>query len=295
MELKKVGVVGCGAMGAGIVQLCLQAGYEVIVREINDDFLKKGLDRVKGALEKLTAKGTLPAEAKDAALSRLTGVTSLTDMAACDLVIEAAPEDMNLKAELFKALDGILKPEAILATNTSSLSVSQLAAITARQGKFIGLHFFNPATVMPLVEVIKTIRTEPETFETAMAFVKSMKKTPVVAQDYAGFIVNLLLTPFLLDAIRALQEGVATVADIDAAMKFGCNHPMGPLMLADFIGLDVLVSGAGSLYEEYKEKRYAPLPLMKRMVTLGALGLKAGRGFYDWSDPKNPKPIDPRG
>jgi len=293
MAIKKVGVVGCGAMGAGIAQLGLQAGYEVVAREINDDFLKKGLDRVKGSLEKLAAKGTITAEAKDDAIGRLTGVTDLSGLAGCDFIIEAVPEVMSLKIETFKALDAVCGPDTIFASNTSSLSVSQMAAETARPGKFIGLHFFNPATVMPLVEIIKTIGTDPKVFDTAYAFVKSLKRVPVVAKDNAGFIVNLLLTPFLLDAIRALQEGVATVADIDAAMKLGCNHPMGPLMLADFIGLDVLVNGANSLFEEYREKRYAPLPLMKRMVTLGLLGLKAGKGFYDWSDPKNPKPLEP--
>jgi 3-hydroxybutyryl-CoA dehydrogenase len=292
MAIKRIGVVGCGAMGAGIVQLGLQAGYEVVAREINDDFLKKGIDKVKGIFEKMAAKGTLSIEEKEDALRRLTGVTALEGLSECDFIIEAVPEDMSLKIETFRILDQLCKPETILASNTSSLSVSQMAANTSRQGQFIGLHFFNPATVMPLVEVIRTIRTEPEVFDAAFEFVKSLKKTPVVAKDNAGFIVNLLLTPFLLDAIRAVQEGVATVADIDAGMKLGCNHPMGPLMLADFIGLDVLMSGANSLFEEYREKRYAPLPLMKRMVTLGSLGLKTGKGFYDWSDPKNPKPIN---
>jgi 3-hydroxybutyryl-CoA dehydrogenase len=292
MAVKRIGVVGCGAMGAGIVQLGLQAGYEVVAREINEDFLKKGIDRVKGALEKMAAKGTLTVDEKEGALRRLTGVTALKDLSSCDFIIEAAPEVMSLKIDIFKALDEICGSETIFASNTSSLSVSEIAANTSRPGKFIGLHFFNPATVMPLVEIIKTIRTEPEVFEATLEFAKSLKKTPVVAKDNAGFIVNLLLTPFLLDGIRALQDGVASVADIDAAMKFGCNHPMGPLMLADFIGLDVLMAGANSLYEEYREKRYAPLPLMKRMITLGLLGLKAGKGFYDWSDPKNPKPMN---
>jgi 3-hydroxybutyryl-CoA dehydrogenase len=292
MVIKRIGVVGCGAMGAGIVQLGLQAGYEVVAREINDDLLQKGLDRVKGALEKMVAKGTLAGEEKEGALRRLTGVTALKDLSGCDFIIEAVPEDMSLKLETFKELDGFCESNTIFASNTSSFSVSQMAAATSRPGRFIGLHFFNPAPVMPLVEVIKTIRTEQEVFDIAFEFVKSLKKTPVVAKDNTGFIVNLLLTPFLLDAIRALQDGVASVADIDAGMKLGCNHPMGPLMLADFIGLDVLMSGANSLFEEYKEKRYAALPLMKRMVTLGFLGQKTGKGFYDWSDPRNPKPRD---
>jgi 3-hydroxybutyryl-CoA dehydrogenase len=292
MAIKKIGVVGCGVMGAGIVQLGLQAGYEVITREINDDFLKKGIDRVRGALDKMAAKGALSVEAKEDMVRKLSGTTSLEALSKCDFIIEAAVENMSIKTDIFTALDTCCGPETIFASNTSSFSVSQMAAATSRPGKFIGLHFFNPATVMPLVEVIKTIRTEPEVFELGLEFVKSLKKTPIVAKDNAGFIVNLLLTPFLLDAIRALQEGVASVADIDAGMKLGCNHPMGPLMLADFIGLDVLLSATHTLFEEYKEKRYAAPPLMKRMVALGSLGLKTGKGFYDWSDPKNPKPIN---
>ncbi|RJR51398.1 MAG: 3-hydroxybutyryl-CoA dehydrogenase [Desulfobacteraceae bacterium] len=291
--MKTIGVVGCGVMGSGIVQLCLQAGYDVIAREINEDLLKKGLDRVGSSLQKMTAKGSLSVEAKEDALRRLRGVTALEDLSACDFIIEAAPEIMSLKLDIFKALDGLCRSETIFASNTSSLSVSEMAAKTSRPGKFIGLHFFNPAAVMPLVEVIKTIRTEPEVFQAAFEFAKSLKKTPILAKDNTGFIVNLLLTPFLIDAIRALQEGVASIADIDAGMKLGCNHPMGPLMLADFIGLDVLMAGANSLYEEYKEKRYAPPALMKRMVTLGLLGAKTGKGFYDWSDAKNPRPHGP--
>lgn len=292
MTVKRLGVVGCGAMGAGIVQVALQSGYEVVTREINDTFLQKGLDRIKGALEKMAAKGSMTSEEKDAALGRLKGVTALDGLSGCDFIIEAVPEDMALKIETFKGLDGICGAHAIFASNTSSFSVSQMAAATSNPGRFIGLHFFNPVPVMPLVEVIRTIQTEKEVFDTALDFVKSLKKTPIIAKDNAGFIVNLLLTPFLLDAIRALQEGVASVADIDTGMKLGCNHPMGPLMLADFIGLDVLLSATHTLFEEYKEKRYAAPPLMKRMVTLGYLGQKSGKGFYDWSNPKNPKPGD---
>ncbi len=292
MTITKLGVVGCGAMGAGIAQVGLQAGYEVVVREIDDVFLQKGLDRVRGAFEKMASKGTITPQQKDDALKRLAGVTEIEGLSSCDFIIEAVPEDMSLKLETFKALDGICSPNTIFASNTSSFSVSQMAAATSRPGRFIGLHFFNPAPVMPLVEVIKTIRTEQQVFDIALEFVRSLKKTPVVAKDNAGFIVNLLLTPFLLDAIRALQEGIASVADIDAGMKLGCNHPMGPLMLADFIGLDVLMSGANTLFDEYKETRYAPPPLMKRMVTMGFLGQKTGKGFYDWADLKNPKPME---
>jgi len=292
--MKTIGVVGCGVMGAGIAQLCIQAGYEVVAREVNDDLLKKGLDRVGGNLQKMEAKGALTSKEKEGALGRLKGVTALEDLSGCDFIVEAVPEVVSLKLDVFKTLDGLCRPDAIFATNTSSLCVSEMAAKTSRPGKFIGLHFFNPATVMPLVEVIRTIRTEPEVFQAAFGFAKSLGKTPIAAKDNTGFIVNLLLTPFLVDAIRALQEGVASIADIDAGMKLGCNHPMGPLMLADFIGLDVLMAGANSLYEEYKEKRYAPPALMKRMVTLGLLGAKTGKGFYDWSDAKNPKPHDLR-
>lgn len=292
MAVKRIGVVGCGVMGVGIVQLGLQAGYEVMVREINDDLLQKGLGRVRGALDKMAAKGAISVDGKEDMLRKLSGTTAVEALSEGDFIIEAASENMSIKTGIFEALDKLCGPETIFASNTSSLSVSDMAAKTSRPDKFIGLHFFNPAAVMPLVEVIKTIRTEPAVFQTALEFVKSLKKIPVVAKDNAGFIVNLLLTPFLLDAIRALQEGVASVADIDAGMKLGCNHPMGPLMLADFIGIDVLMSGADSLFKEYKEKRYAPLPLMKRMVTLGLLGAKTGKGFYDWSDPKNPKPLD---
>lgn len=292
MAIKKIGVAGCGAMGAGIVEVSLQAGYVVVAREINDAFLQKGIDRVKRAFEKMAAKGTITGEQKESAFNRLTGVTAIEDLSGCDFIIEAVPEDMSLKLELFAALDRSCGPEVIFASNTSSFSVSRLAAATSRPGRFMGLHFFNPAPVMPLVEVIKTILTEPEVFAAVFDFVKSLKKTPVAAKDNAGFIVNLLLTPFLLDAIRALQTGVASVGDIDAGMKLGCNHPMGPLMLADFIGLDVLMSGAVSLFEEYKERRYAAPSLMKRMITMGFLGQKTGKGFYDWSDPKNPKPLN---
>ena len=286
---RKIGVVGCGAMGAGIAQVSLQAGYEVVVREVNDGLLQDGIAVIKKAFEKMVSKGSLTIEKKESALNRLTGSTSFEGLAGCDWVIEAVPEDMALKLDLFRALEGICKKDTIFASNTSSFSISQMAACTSRQDRFIGLHFFKPAPVMPLVEVVKTIRTQPEVFESALEFVKSLDKTPIAAKDNAGFIVNLLLTPYLIDAVRALQEGVASVADIDAGMKLGCNHPMGPLMLADFIGLDVLLSGANTLFEEYKEKRYAPPPLMKRMVTIGYHGLKAGKGFYDWTDPKNPK------
>jgi 3-hydroxybutyryl-CoA dehydrogenase len=213
-------------------------------------------------------------------------------MASCDLIIEAVFEDINVKNEIFTALDKACKKETIFASNTSSLPISKMAVQTSRKEKFIGLHFFNPVAVMPLVEVIKTIATDPQIIEIAVNFVKSLGKYPIIAKDNAGFIVNLFLTPFMLDAMRAVGEGVASINDIDMGMKLGCNHPMGPLMLADFIGLDVINNASNILFNEYKEKRYAPPPLLSKMVTMGYLGLKSGRGFYNWSDPKNPVPID---
>jgi 3-hydroxybutyryl-CoA dehydrogenase len=290
MALKQIGVVGCGAMGAGIAQLALQAGYTVVVREIDQGLLEKGLGRIKNGLEKSQQKGTLSTEDKEAMLQRLSGTVSFTDFATSDLVIEAAFEDIQIKKELFKSLDGICKKEAILASNTSSLSVSDMAASTSRPTQLIGMHFFNPATVMPLVEIITTVATNAVVVQTAVEFGKSLGKVPVLAKDNAGFIVNLLLTPYLMDAMRAVGEGVASIEHIDMGMKLGCNYPMGPLMLADFIGLDVLIKGATTMYEEYKDKRYAPPPILKRMVTMGYFGLKSGRGFYDWSDPKKPVP-----
>jgi 3-hydroxybutyryl-CoA dehydrogenase len=292
MAIKQVGIVGCGAMGAGIAQLSLQAGYSVMVREMDDVFLRKGLDRVKSGLEKLVQKGTLSSPDRDAMIQRLSGTVSLGDLAACDMIVEAVFEDLQIKKDLFKALDSMCKKETILASNTSSLSVSDMSAATSRPTQFIGMHFFNPPTVMPLVEIIKTIATSAETLQAALDFGKSLGKIPVLAKDNAGFIVNLFLTPYLMDAIRGAGEGVASIEHIDMAMKLGCNHPMGPLMLADFIGLDVLIKGATRLFEEYNDKRYAPPPILKRMVTMGYFGLKSGRGFYDWSDPKHPVPAD---
>lgn len=290
--INKIGVIGCGIMGAGIAQLALQNGYNVIVREINQDFLNKGLAKINKGLDKFCEKGTLKKEEKDDLLKKLEGTISFEDLKECDIVIEAVFEDIKIKSEVFMSLDQICKKETIFASNTSSLPITQMAARTSRKDQFIGLHFFNPVSVMPLVEVIKTITTENKVAQTAMDFVASLKKHPILAKDNAGFIVNLLLTPFMLDAMRALSEGVASTEDIDAGMKLGCNHPMGPLMLADFIGLDSICSAANTLFEEYREKRYAPPPLLTKMVTMGYLGNKSGKGFYDWSDPKNPKAIN---
>lgn len=292
MPIKLIGIVGCGIMGAGIAQLALQSGYNVFVREINRALLDKGLGKINKGLERLCEKGALKNEEKEELSKRLKGTTSFDDLKECDMIIEAVFEDIKVKTEVFMSLDPICKKETIFASNTSSLPITQMAARTSRKDKLIGLHFFNPVAVMPLVEVIKTIVTDNYVVQTAMDFVTSVKKHPILAKDNAGFIVNLLLTPYLLDAIRAAGEGVASTEDIDAGMKLGCNHPMGPLMLADFIGLDVLCNAANILFDEYKEKRYAPPPMLTKMVTMGYLGNKSGKGFYDWSDPRNPRAIN---
>jgi 3-hydroxybutyryl-CoA dehydrogenase len=289
MPIKLLGIVGCGIMGTGIAQLALQSGYNVIVREIDQALLDKGLGKISKGLDKLCEKGMLKNEEKDKLFEGLQGTTSFDDLKECDMIIEAVFEDIKVKTEVFMSLDPICKKDTIFASNTSSLPITQMAAHMSRKDKFIGLHFFNPVSVMPLVEVIKTIVTDNYVVQTAMDFVTSVNKHPILAKDNAGFIVNLLLTPYLLDAIRATGEGVASVEDIDAGMKLGCNHPMGPLMLADFIGLDVLCNAANILFDEYKEKRYAPPPMLTKMVTMRYLGNKTGKGFYDWSDPKNPK------
>ncbi len=292
MEIKKVAIIGCGAMGAGIAQVVLQGGYEVIVRETDEAFLNKGLERVKASFEKLVIKKTITHETMEATVKRLAGTVSLEPIADCDLIIEAIFENLQLKMDQFKALDKVCKKEAIFASNTSSLSITQMAAATSRKEQFIGMHFFQPAPVMPLVEIVRTISVGPELLKIALGFVKSLGKVPVLAKDNAGFIVNLLLTPFMLDAMRAASNGVASVEDIDRGMKLGLNHPMGPLMLADYIGLDLIFNAGNVMFEEYRESRYAPPPVLRKMVMMGYLGVKTKRGFYDWSDPKNPKPID---
>ncbi len=288
--MKQIGVVGCGTMGAGIAELILQKGYSVVVQEVDQGFLDKGLNRIRADFGKLEQKGKMTLQEKEACLGRLTGTTLVTDLAGCDLVIEAIVEEMNVKKELLRSLDAACKPETIFATNTSSLSVTEMAGSINRRDRFVGMHFFNPATMMPLVEVIRTIATSATVLESVLAFIRSLDKTAIVAKDNAGFIVNLFLTPFLADAMRGVGEGVASVQDIDLGMKLGCNHPMGPLMLSDFIGLDVLLNGMTRMFDEYKDKRYAPPPILKRLVLLGELGQKTGKGFYDWSDPRNPVP-----
>ena len=290
--IKKVGVVGCGAMGSGIAQVILEAGHSVVVREIDASLLDKGIRTIQKGLERSFEKGVLITKAKEEALARLSGTVALEDLKSCDLVIEAVFEDIRIKKELFKNLDSICPKETIFASNTSSLSVTEMASATMRQDRVLGLHFFNPVQVMALVEVIKTIVTRDEISRMIFEFVKSLKKVPILAKDNSGFVVNLLLTPYLMDAIRAVANGVASVQDIDTGMKLGCGYPMGPLMLADFIGLDVLFKGTTSMFEEYKDSRYAPPPLLIQLVRMGYIGRKVGKGFYDWSDPKNPVPQD---
>jgi 3-hydroxybutyryl-CoA dehydrogenase len=288
--IKKAGIIGCGTMGAGIAQVVLEAGYEVVVREIDASLLDKGIKAIQKGLERSVEKGVVITKAKEEALAHLSGTLALEDLKGCDLVIEVVFEDIQIKKDLFKSLDLICPREAIFASNTSSLSITEMASATRRQERVVGLHFFNPVQMMALVEVIKTIATQDEILQILFEFVKSLKKVPILAKDNSGFIVNLLLTPYLMDAIRAVANGIASVQDIDMGMKLGCGYPMGPLMLADFIGLDVLCKGTSSMFDEYRDRRYAPPPLLVKMVRMGYLGRKVGRGFYDWSDKKKPVP-----
>ena len=288
--IKRVGVVGCGTMGAGIASVALQKGYRVVVQESNRDFLEKGLARVRRSFDKLEEKGKISLAEKSKCFEGLSGSVNAEDLAPCDLVIEAVFEDLKIKKEIFAALDSVCPKETIFATNTSSLCVTEIAADVSGKDRFVGLHFFNPVAVMPLVEVIRTIATASSTVASVLSFVESLNKTAIQAKDNAGFIVNLFLTPFLLDAMRGVDQGIASVEDIDLGMKLGCNHPMGPLMLADFIGLDLLYGAANRMFDEFRDNRYAPPPLLKRLVLLNDLGKKSGRGFYDWRDPRNPVP-----
>jgi len=282
MAIRKVGVVGCGLMGGGIAQTCAQSGYETIVREVNQGLLDKGLARVQSAWDMMASKGKLTQGQVDENRGRLHGTLNLEDFADCDLAIEAVIENMEEKLRLFPALDRIVKPEAFLLSNTSSLNVTQMGAVTKRPDKVCGLHFFNPAPVMKLVEVVKTISSSEDTIETVKHFAISLGKTPVIAKDTAGFIVNFLLIPYLLAAIRMLENGMATRDDIDTAMKLGCGYPMGPFTLLDYVGLDTTLWAAEAIYDEYKDPLYAPPPLLRRMVLSGMYGRKSGKGFYDY-------------
>jgi 3-hydroxybutyryl-CoA dehydrogenase len=291
MEIEKVGVVGVGAMGTGIAQVVAQSGYKVYITDVSQDLIDSAKKKIHQSLSKLADKGKITQEDSSQIMDRLHGQLEIEGFGDCDLIIEAVIEDLEGKRKVFTGLDRVCSDKTIFASNTSTLSITDLAAATERRDKFIGLHFFNPPTVMQLVEVIRTVITDQEVLKTATNFVKSINKVPVITKDNAGFIVNYLLTPYLFDAMRALSDGIASVEDIDKSMTLGCGHPMGPLKLADFIGLDNLVRGGTVLFNEYKEKRYSPPAILKRLVTLGFLGYKSGRGFYDWTDPKEPVPI----
>jgi 3-hydroxybutyryl-CoA dehydrogenase len=291
MAIEKVGVVGCGLMGSGIAQVAANAGCQVTVREVSPQLVEKGLQSIDKNLQRLVDKGTLPPAERDKVRGRLRGTTNLEDLKDCDIVIEAIIEQLPAKRELWNALDKICPKATIFASNTSSLSITEMATFTQRPDRFLGLHFFNPVPVMKLVEVIRTIATDPKVNEEVVAFAVRLGKTPVRTTDRTGFIVNRLLVPYLLDAVRALEEGVGSVEDIDNSMKLGCGHPMGPLALLDFVGNDTTYYIANIMFDEFKEKRFASPPLLKRMVLSGWNGRKAGRGFYDYTDPAKPKPM----
>lgn len=293
MTIKKVGVLGAGLMGSGIAQVVATSGYDVVVVEVNDEALKRGLGGIEKSLAKFVEKGTLTDVARGETLGRLRGSTSYEDVADCDLIIEAIIENLGQKREVYAKLDQLCPPHTIFASNTSSLSITEMMTATGaeRRRRFIGMHFFNPVPLMKLVEVIRTIVTDEGVYAEAVAFTASLGKTVVQTSDRTGFIVNRLLVPYLLDAVRAYEEGVGSIVDIDAAMKLGCGHPMGPLTLLDFVGLDTTYYIAEIMFDEFCEKRFAPPPLLKRMVLAGMYGRKSGRGFYDYSDAKNPQPM----
>ena len=291
MAIQRVGVVGCGLMGSGIAQVCAQAGFPTVVREVNAELVDKGLKGIEKNLARLVEKGAITEGGKGEIRSRMRGVTSLDELIDSDVIVEAIVEQLPAKRELFSSLDSLCPPSTIFSSNTSSLTIIEIAAATKRPERFVGLHFFNPVPVMKLVEVVRTIATDAAVYEEMVAFGAKLGKTPVRAQDSGGFIVNRLLVPYLLDAIRALEERVGSVVDIDNSMKLGCGYPMGPFTLLDFVGLDTTYYISQIMFEEYKEKRFAAPPLLKRMVLAGWYGKKSGRGFYDYSDAANPKPM----
>ena len=295
MEIRKVGVLGCGLMGAGIAQTAASAGFETTVREVSEELLQRGFTAIEKSLERFAAKGTITPEQQKQTRDRLFGTTSFDDLADCDIIIEAIIENLEEKQNTYRQLDKTCKADTIFASNTSSLSITQMMVATSpeRQRRFIGMHFFNPVPIMKLVEVVRTILTDPDVYEQAVGFGEKLGKVPVRASDKTGFIVNRLLVPYMLDSIRALEEGVGSIMDIDNAMKLGCGYPMGPLTLGDFVGLDTTYYIAEIMFNEFREKRFAPPPLLKRMVMAGLYGRKSGRGFYDYTkDPKNPTPMN---
>ena len=295
MEIRKVGVLGCGLMGSGIAQVAATAGFETIVKEVSDELIARGFGGIEKSLAKFAEKGTITSDQQKEIRGRLSGTTSFDELADCDIIIEAIIENLDEKRSTYRQLDELCKPEAIFASNTSSLSITEMmtATSTERQRRFIGMHFFNPVPLMKLVEVVKTILTDEEVYEQAVEFSRKLGKVPVRAGDKTGFIVNRLLVPYMLDSIRALEEGVGSIVDIDNAMKLGCGYPMGPFTLGDFVGLDTTYYIAEIMFNEFREKRFAPPPLLKRMVLAGLYGRKSGRGFYDYTkDPKNPTPMN---
>src|ERR1700760_87742 len=294
MQIKKVGVLGCGLMGSGIAQVSAVAGYDVTVLEQEQKFLDKGFAGIEKSLAKFAEKpektGITPEKAKESR-ARIKGTTSQKDLADCDIIIEAIIENVEVKKKTFAALDAIVKQDAIFASNTSSISITEVAAATKRADKFVGLHFFNPVPLMKLVEVVRTIATSDAAFEAAYKFGESLGKVPVRTSDKTGFIVNRLLVPYLLDAIRAYEEGVGSIPDIDNSMKLGCGYPMGPFTLLDFVGLDTTYYISQVMFDEFRERRFASPALLKRLVMAGWYGRKSGKGFYDYADPANPTPI----
>ena len=291
MAIIKVGVLGCGLMGSGIAQVAAMAGYSTVVKEVADEFLRKGMTGIDKSLAKFVEKGTIAGDKRDEIMERLKGTTKFDDLADCDIVIEAITENLQVKRETYATIDKIVKPGAIFASNTSSLVITEMMTATKRPDRFIGMHFFNPVQLMKLVEVVATIMTDPAVMDEAMKFAMSLGKVPIRTTDRSGFIVNRLLVPYLLDAIRALEEGAGNVKDIDNGMKLGCGHPMGPFTLLDFVGLETTLYIANIMFDEFREKRFAPPPLLKRLVAAGHYGKKTGRGFYDYSDPANPKAL----
>ena len=294
MEIRKVGVLGCGLMGSGIAQTAATAGFGVVVREVSDELCERGFAGIDKSLAKFAEKGTISADQQQEIRGRLKGTTRLEDLADCDIIVEAIVENLETKRDTYRRLDALCKPDTVFASNTSSLSITEMMTATGpeRQRRFIGLHFFNPVPLMKLVEVVRTILTDEQVYERCVEFGKKLGKVPVRAEDKSGFIVNRLLVPYLLDAIRALEEGVGSIVDIDNGMKLGCGHPMGPLTLLDFVGLDTTYYIAEIMFNEFREKRFAPPPLLKRMVMAGLYGRKSGRGFYDYADAKNPVPMN---
>ena len=290
-EIRKVAVLGCGLMGSGIAEVSAKAGLDTIVREVNDDLVKAGRGRIQKSLDKAVEKAKLSAADRDAAMGRLSFTTKLADLAGVDLVIEAVTEDIELKNSMFRELDAACGPATVFASNTSSLTIADMAAATKRPDRMLGLHFFNPVPVMKLVEVVRTIATSDDAYRRAAEFVRAIGKEPVEAKDTSGFIVNRLLVPYMLDCIRCLEQGLGSIEDLDKSMVLGLGYPMGPFTLSDFVGIDTLYRISEIMFDEFRETRFAPPPLLKRMVTMGYYGRKSGRGFYDYAGPQ-PVPVD---